>query len=1618
MFKKLIAAVFVLSILLALSTAAFALKDPNHFRTLPGTLPDAPKAGAEINKAGPEQPPQYSKPYSAAQQAMGVTGPVYREPTVCEAFAYHDGIPFWFWPIPDDYGDDFFNMRFTPNVDEDCRLATVALMFFADGSTVVSADGIEIIVWDDDGFGFPGVEKGRISVPASQMVFYPYWVVVDFSSYDWHFINDEFHVGYTVVDQVSDVYAVLSDEGTTGTLRSSEFYLGLWGTMYNDWGLDVNFLIEADLCCTGGAVANCDAYNYGTYIPTGYMTIPDAYGDDFFNERFTNIDPSLPCTLVNAYIGLYAAGSIDVTGEGINLIVWDDNGSGLPVDPPVQVVNVPTSQISWYPSETVVDLRPYNLVYNPGEEFHIGYTTVNQGAGNVMAILSDDGSGPPEYRSSEYWAGIWGTLMDDWGTDYDFIITAEVCFGEEVPPPVCDWIFYNGAAAGYLTIPDAYGDDYFNMRFTHLKACTVKTLEIAFYAPGSIGAPGADFILFNSDGTYPTDTIAVYPVPTVTSWFPGYQSVDCSADNLEITGDFHLGFTPIYNDPSDVLACLADDGTMGTLRSGENWAGYWGLMYDDWGTDWNFLMQVYSCCPADPVVECIPEGEWPTLNADYARTGYNPVEVGSMCGFQRIWSYWSPYDFCYFANPVIANEIVYATFGVHLEAMDVATGANVWSTTAIGAYGNILGGSVRTTPTVEDGAIYFSGGSFSSFVKADALTGAVIWFRGGIGGVPLDGVPGNMRFCPSVIVDGVVYFGGDNGNIYGLDVVTGATVYWNTTPYGNSVWVSPSTDGSHIYFGSSIGWTGGDPGVTGVPSGLYQYALDLNLISPYLGGLGWDEGVTGGATYSADEDALYFQIVYAQPDAAYATTDAFTQKADAATMNPHGDNSYFFCGASQYSNPAINPSKEYVYFGNVNNRDTRFDGMWCKTFGFNTVWQDFTKGAMTGPAGSSCDYVFWGSREHPGGRFNCNTPSGDEQFSYILTGYGFGPAIAKYEDKAGQVFVAQTQLWSDCGTGGGRLTMYSQGEDRPRLTIPAEEVLIDPPLDFVDPDGTERSADLFCNSGCIGMKYCLELEAHASYPTRSFGGVNPQRLTRSGQEADRIVEYSINDFNFMEGWKEARMHMTPMKSEIGDRPTTKASEAYTASAPPTWVTLVSPAEGIVRVADCYEGTFAFTVSAMNRGQNLFYVAVATDDPDYNECNLYGDIACGRDLPINTFVLVNAVKGFAFCDGYVDFGDGGDDWEYITNEGWWDDGEVGDAFIVDGADDPLYAGGFFYAVDSNRIAWFEADAGPTVYNHLFADSVCTLIEGMYMDEMYYADGSSVSVYGDYFESAVIDSVYDQTTGQLDGALTMGMRLSYREWGAFGTEFNNFSLIAFDLYNRNATPVEDLYLGMYADFDMPGDAAGYEACDGDIGINVAYQYNSATGEIAGYGCLPLADKSFVDGELTTGMYNGYGISNPDEIYNFAMSDESALFFAVDGCPEGDWCYHPNAAPAAPVDDRGILLTALKKTFAGYEGTSGAVMKWYYPGGASIGDLEDMMNFADKWAGYQRGDCNDDGEINLNDLVQIILYLNGGNPPYPFMHLGDVNADGVVDGADALYFYTFFFLGGDPPASKLIR
>jgi hypothetical protein len=62
---------------------------------------------------------------------------------------------------------------------------------------------------------------------------------------------------------------------------------------------------------------------------------------------------------------------------------------------------------------------------------------------------------------------------------------------------------------------------------------------------------------------------------------------------------------------------------------------------------------------------------------------------------------------------------------------------------------------------------------------------------------------------------------------------------------------------------------------------------------------------------------------------------------------------------------------------------------------------------------------------------------------------------------------------------------------------------------------------------------------------------------------------------------------------------------------------------------------------------------------------------------------------------------------------------------------------------------------------------------------------------------------------------------------------------------------------------------------------------------------------------------------------------------------------------------------------------------------------------------GDCNEDGSVNVSDVVYLINYLFGGGPePIPY-ESGNVNCDSVIDIADAVYLINYIFVGGPAPS-----
>jgi eukaryotic-like serine/threonine-protein kinase len=163
-----------------------------------------------------------------------------------------------------------------------------------------------------------------------------------------------------------------------------------------------------------------------------------------------------------------------------------------------------------------------------------------------------------------------------------------------------------------------------------------------------------------------------------------------------------------------------------------------------------------------------------------------------------------------FASPVISGETLYLGSGDNrFQALDAKTGKLLWSFTTLGA--------VHSSAAIAEGIVTF-GDSRGIFYAVDAATGVERWrceFFGErqVGAVGLGwGEPRNkfqtdecdFFLSSPVCGDGMVYYGSGNGNVYALDLKTGAQRWRFVT--NDVVHCAPAIASGRLYFGS---WDGG-----------------------------------------------------------------------------------------------------------------------------------------------------------------------------------------------------------------------------------------------------------------------------------------------------------------------------------------------------------------------------------------------------------------------------------------------------------------------------------------------------------------------------------------------------------------------------------------------------------------------------------------------------------------------------------------------------------------------------------------------------------------------------------------------------------------------------------------
>jgi hypothetical protein len=164
----------------------------------------------------------------------------------------------------------------------------------------------------------------------------------------------------------------------------------------------------------------------------------------------------------------------------------------------------------------------------------------------------------------------------------------------------------------------------------------------------------------------------------------------------------------------------------------------------------------------------------------------------------------------------------------------------------------------------------------------------------------------------------------------------------------------------------------------------------------------------------------------------------------------------------------------------------------------------------------------------------------------------------------------------------------------------------------------------------------------------------------------------------------------------------------------------------------------------------------------------------------------------------------------------------------------------------------------------------------------------------------------------------------------------------------------------------------------------------------------------------MYNSVIVSNDPWVYSEYILD--TLYWMVDSHAEGAVGFLGTVSSGGVGEDASYAATFAKMNLAPDASKSYGFAMWGNDNSASpLVDMDTRSKFINKFAGFARGDIDNNDIIDLRDLVRLQRFLHSGGPgPTPFKHLGDVNNDGFVTDDDCTYLRAYFFLGGPPPKS----
>lgn len=1176
------------------------------------------------------------------------------------------------------------------------------------------------------------------------------------------------------------------------------------------------------------------------------------------------------------------------------------------------------------------------------------------------------------------------------------------------------------------------------------------------------GVPGAE--IYGTDLTWTTGLVP----------YPGWTEV--VIPDVIAYGQFWITLDVTnQSDLNSINACM-DLGAPDYLTNINGGGYVYYVPYAEWissllfGYDANnFLIEAEYCSIPPKEATCDPGNDngWATYQGDMARTGASNLSLAdAWCKLNLNWSYQEASGLpITLASPIIYNDKVVITIGDannngQITVLNIADGTVDYVLTNTAGDGQLLGFDMRCTPTiinmdvagVPTDVMFVGGGTTNGIGAVDFATGAVIWQRT-ILSVGVTGLAGQTRYSTFTVLDQagtlVVYTGTDAGKVIALEAETGNKFTgWATNPVslGYATLMSGSTDGTSVFFTYYTTATEGDivaiDGATGVINWTLSGAggLQAAALFTHVDGYNTPEGFRAAVSYDAETDQV-FACSYANLDAGGSDhpTDGVMYFIDATTGNL---NNFVASNRSLYATPTVDKINVFVPTytkwasppagGNLLAYDKASAVLAYAATGVS-AGRYYMSGIRTcEPAGANDFFVIF---NEDGMLEFWNSVTGELMFTRRVDHDGdFGPNVglggAMAMDSNGDAHIVFVDI------SGGVYDMSVGDTDRQRADFYSYRILAAAEFGPLASYAVDFGP-LFFNNGCAD----LTVTSVASDAT-TFGG---RILGFAAKNVDDDMAFRANSIA-------DDLTLEAVKGMIGEEPRSFAADTYTenskfnssnASANPLWLNgVISPAVNDV-IAPGGEANLILDINQpeLTRGALRCFVQIGTDDPDFflNE---------GMDVTGQAAeVFVTLIGGCLTDTTTMEFGVGGANYAWITNTTMLGDGDWAPPFYeIDGDNGTYYQGALGYATSKYSVAinvsdwWsntediFVSIQGDPVW---CATDVCSPIinTGVSVGAMSTDGVTYTPILADYVCKTFIDSVqnFDRNSDPLvtnwqwyynvagapltqylpfDDTLSIGLTCNSRIFGVQDVpELSNFLFEIFEFQNRNPLPIDNWALGHI--FDPDGEYV-YSGTGGDA------SYIDRTNSICWTSPLGASNSAMFTIKVPFGCGELDGVNDDwdfQPVWNsWGFID---LFTPMNGIFDTFYYAMTNYVGVisndVTADDSKGMYTLARHNFE----ENGS-----YSMGLAYGQFVDLTenltavemaptaHLINKWAGFGRGDVNNDNAINLGDIIYLAGTINGGPGAIPFAHLSDVNADGAINSADLDYMINYYFSCGPCP------